>query len=55
MQQRKKEKKKKISGRKKNFLLRFSHPSANISFTFVNDRNYFKTEESSNKERGGGG
>lgn len=41
--------------KKKNFLLCFSDPSANISFTFVNDRNYFKREKSSNKERGGGG
>lgn len=52
MQQRKK----KISGRKKIVLLCFSDPSANISFTFVNDRKiYFKREKSSNKERGGGG
>lgn len=51
MQQRKK----KISGRKKIVLLCFSDPSANISFTFVNDRKiYFKREKSSNKERGGG-
>lgn len=52
MQQRKK----KISGRKKIVLLCFSDPSANISFTFVNDRKiYFKREKSSNKERGGEG